>query len=183
MPTAKCQLQIAMAIESTSRPVRRAWVPALLWLAVIAWESTSLASPEETGHLLFPLVKFLVPHISLAQFALVHAAVRKAGHFFGYAMLSLLLLRAWWSTLNLPRWATRLPSFRAMIRSWSLRAAAAALGATVLVAALDEWHQTMLLGRTGSFYDVLLDSSAALCVQLMVIAVSDVRPKAAALSA
>jgi VanZ family protein len=157
-------------------------VPALFWLAVIAFESTSLASPEETGHLLFPLVKFFAPHITIAQFALVHGALRKTGHFFGYAVLSLLLLRAWWTTFNLPRWATRLPSLRAMARSWSLRAAAVALGATVLVAALDEWHQTTVPGRTGSFYDVLLDSSAALCMQLMVIAVSDVRPKVAALS-
>ncbi|MGZ4825431.1 MAG: VanZ family protein [Terriglobales bacterium] len=154
-------------------------MPALFWLAVIAWESTPLASSEETGKLLFPLVRFFAPHISIAQWALVHGAVRKAGHFFGYAVLSLLMLRAWWATLNLPPWAARLPSLRAMARSWSLRATAIALGATVLVAGLDEWHQTMLPGRTGSFYDVLLDSSAALCVQLMVIAVSDVRPKLA----
>jgi VanZ family protein len=162
-------------MPGTNSPVRRAWAPALLWLAVIAWESTSLASSEETSRLLLPLLKFFHPQITMAQFALVHGALRKAGHFFGYGVLSLVMLRAWWTTLKLPRWATRLPSLRQMMRSWSLRAAAIALASTVAVAALDEWHQAFLPGRTGTFQDVALDSSAAVCVQLILIAFSDVK--------
>jgi VanZ family protein len=157
-------------------------VPALFWLAVIAWESTSFASSEHTGHYLLPVLRFFYPAITLAQFALVHGALRKAGHFFGYGLLSLLMLRAWWTTLILPRWATRLPSLRQMTRSWSLRVAAIALVSTMTVAALDEWHQAFLPGRTGMFGDVLLDSSAAAFVQLMIVAFSDVKGKLSALN-
>jgi hypothetical protein len=132
--------------------------------------------------LLLPLLKFLHPQITMAQFALVHGALRKAGHFFGYGVLSLLTLRAWWTTLKLPRWVTRLPSWRQMMRSWSLRAASIALVSTVVVAALDEWHQAYIPGRTGLFQDVLLDSSAAVCVQLLVIAMSDVKKSYLAIS-
>jgi hypothetical protein len=159
----------------TNSPVRRAWAPALFWLALIAWESSPLAASEHTAHLLLPILKFFHPPITLAQFALVHGALRKAGHFVGYGVLSLLMLRAWWTTVMLPRWATRLPSWRQMLRSWSLRAAAIALASTVAVAALDEWHQAFLPGRTGMFRDVLLDASAAVCAQMMIIAFSDVR--------
>jgi hypothetical protein len=89
-------------MASTSSSARRAWVPALLWLAVIAWESTPLASFQQTGGLLRPIVLFFDPHITEAQFVLVHGVLRKAGHFFGYGILSLLMLRAWWATLALP---------------------------------------------------------------------------------
>ncbi|MBZ5630119.1 MAG: VanZ family protein [Acidobacteriia bacterium] len=169
-------------MPSRSDAVRRAWAPALLWLALIAWESTAFAGSENTGDFLYPIVKFLDPQITFAQFLIVHGLLRKAGHFIGYAVLSLLMLRAWWTTLMLPRWAKRLPSWRSMLRSWSARAAAIALASTVLVAALDEWHQTMLPGRTGAIRDVALDAMAAACVQLLLIAVSDARGKPSALS-
>jgi hypothetical protein len=103
-------------MASTSSPVRHAWVPALLWLAVVAWESTPLASSQQTGRLLRPIILFFDPHITWAQFVLVHGALRKAGHFFGYGLLSLLMLRAWWATLALPRGSTHLPSWREMMR-------------------------------------------------------------------
>ena len=185
----RCRLQpeaagenIRAEAEVVSRPVRRAWVPVLLWLAVIAWESTPLAGSDNTGAFLFPIVKFFDPQISLAQFPIVHGLLRKLGHFIGYAVLSVLMLRAWWTTLMLPRWAKQAPSLRAMVRSWRARAAALALASTVGVAALDEWHQTMLPGRTGTIRDVALDAMAAACVQLLLIAVSDAQGKRSALS-
>src|SRR6266699_2327395 len=99
-----------------SNPVRRAWVPALLWLAVIALESSSLGGARNTSRILYPVLVFLFPHIAPAQLHLVHAALRKFGHCLGYAMLSLLMLRAWWTTLLLPRWAQQVPPLRAMLR-------------------------------------------------------------------
>jgi VanZ family protein len=38
---------------------------------------------------------------------------------------------------------------------------------SVMVATLDEWHQTTIASRTGNFADVVLDSSAALAAQLV----------------
>ncbi|MBZ5568472.1 MAG: VanZ family protein [Acidobacteriia bacterium] len=164
-------------MPSTSDAVRRAWAPALLWLAVIAWESTPYASSDDTGDVFSSIIGFFDLHIALAQLQLINEVARKAGHFAGYAILSLLMLRAWWTTLMLPRWAKQLPSWKAMLRSWSARAAAIALASTVVVAALDEWHQTMLPERTGTMRDVALDAMAAACVQLLLIAVSDARGK------
>jgi VanZ family protein len=165
-----------------SRPVLRAWVPALLWLLVIAWESTSVMSSANTGRFLFVVIRFFVPHITLSQLELLNAAGRKVGHCVGYAMLSLLMLRAWWSTLLLPRWAQKVPPLRAMLHSWSARAAALALLSTAAVAGLDEWHQMLLPGRTGTIHDVALDTMAAAAVQLIAIAFSDARGRQAALS-
>jgi VanZ family protein len=38
---------------------------------------------------------------------------------------------------------------------------------TALVASLDEWHQTFIPSRTGRWQDVVLDSSAALTIQVL----------------
>jgi VanZ family protein len=37
-----------------------------------------------------------------------------------------------------------------------------------LVASLDEWHQSYLPSRTGTPWDVLLDSCAAIAAQILV---------------
>ena len=88
-----------------SKPVRRAWIPALLWLAVIAFESTPLMSSDNTGHLLLAVARFFDPRITLAQLELLNGVGRKIGHCLVYGILSLLMLRAWWATLMLPRTA------------------------------------------------------------------------------
>ncbi len=160
--------------RASGNPLLRAWIPALIWLAVIALESTSLGRTENTGSLLLPIIRFFKPSITDAQFATVHHVVRKIGHFVGYATLSLLLLRAWWATLSLPRSASLLPHTWSMLRAWNARSALIAWLSAVAVAGLDEWHQTFLPGRTGSWRDIVLESMAAACVQLLAIAMSDV---------
>jgi VanZ family protein len=165
-----------------NKPVRRAWIPALLWLAVIAFESTSLMSAENTGHLLLAIARFFDPRITLAQLQLLNAVGRKIGHGIGYGILSLLMLRAWWATLMLPRSATRLPSWTAMLTSWRARAAVLALLSAAAVACLDEWHQALLPGRTGTIRDVALDTTAAAFVQLVIVAARAVRGKQEAIS-
>jgi VanZ family protein len=160
-----------------NKPVRRAWVPALLWLAVIAWESTPYASSEHTSRVLYYAILFVYGHISVALFVAVHGVLRKIGHCLGYGILSLLMLRAWWATLMLPRSATRLPSWTAMVTTWSAHAAVLALLSAAAVAGLDEWHQTFLPERTGTIRDVALDIMAAAFVQLLVIAARAVRGK------
>jgi VanZ family protein len=182
MPSAKCQIQAENGVRISAKRVARAWIPALVWLAVIALESTSLGSSAHTQTLLLAILRFLNPQINSAQLELANEVARKVGHCFGYATLSLLMLRAWWTTLMLPRSATRIPPWKAMVTSWSARAAAIALASTALVASLDEWHQLSIPGRTGTIHDVALDSMAAACVQLLVIAFSDVKRKQLAIS-
>jgi VanZ family protein len=160
-----------------NRPVRRAWIPALLWLSLIAFESTSLMSAENTAHLLLAVARFFDPQITLPHLRLLNAVGRKIGHVIGYGILSMLMLRAWWATLMLPRSATRLPSWTAMVTAWSARAAVLALLSTAAVAVLDEWHQTFLPGRTGTIRDVVLDTTAAAFVQLVIVAARGGRGK------
>lgn len=160
-----------------NKPVRRAWIPALLWLAVIAFESTSLMSSDNTGHLILAIAGFFDPHITFEQLLLLNEVGRKIGHCVGYGILSLVMLRAWWATLMLPRSATRLPSWTAMVTSWSARAAVLALLSAAAVAGLDELHQASLPGRTGTIRDVALDITAAAFVQLVIVAARAVRGK------
>lgn len=134
------------------------WLPSVIWLAVIATESTNLGSSEHTGRILYPIFHYLFG-MSPQRFEILHVILRKAGHFVGYATLSLLLFRSWRGTF--PRLSTR----------WCLQWATLAFVCTVLVASLDEFHQSFLPSRTGMFRDVVLDSSAALFAQIVLFAI------------
>lgn len=134
------------------------WFPSAIWLAVIALESTNLGSSDHTGRILYPIFRFLF-EMSPAQFAVWHALLRKTGHFVGYFTLSVLLFRSW--RASFPRLSTR----------WCLQWAALAFLGTSLVAMLDEGHQSFLPSRTGTFRDVILDSTAGLVAQIALFAI------------
>ncbi len=134
----------------------KTWIAALLWIGLIAVESTDWLSSEHTSRILYPIFHFLLG-LNLARFEVWHHYIRKVGHFVGYFALSFLLFRAWRATLHLK-----------FVRGWALRWSVIAFFMTVLVASLDEWHQTYLPSRTGRFADVVLDSSAALTAQILI---------------
>jgi VanZ family protein len=139
----------------TSSTVWKAWLAALLWLGLIAVESTNTLSAENTGHILYPLLHFLLG-LDPVRFLTWHFVLRKTGHVVGYAILSLLLFRAWKATILVsgsPR--------------WSVEWARIAFAMTTLVASLDEWHQTFLPSRTGTIWDIVLDGTAALVAQIL----------------
>lgn len=136
------------------KQILKMWIAAGLWLTVIAIESTSYLSAEETSRYLYPILHFLLG-LDMKRFVVWHHYIRKTGHFVGYFILSVLLFRAWKATLRMPAW-------------WSPRWAGIAFFMSAAVASLDEWHQTYLPSRTGLFSDVLLDSSAALTAQVVI---------------
>lgn len=135
----------------------KAWIAAALWTGLIAVESTDWLSAEHTGRFLYPIFHFLL-HLDLRRFEVLHHYLRKTGHFVGYFALSALLFRAWKNTLHVSQ-----------AKAWALRWAGTALSMTVLIASLDEWHQTFLPSRTGRFADVVLDSAAALTAQIVIL--------------
>ena len=143
---------------STDRhEVLKAWIAAILWLIVIAIESTSFASAHNTSRILYPLLHFLFG-LGPTRFEHWHFFIRKGGHVFGYGLLSILLFRAWRETLLVigdPK--------------WSLRWANIAVLGTALVASLDEWHQSFLPSRTGRWQDVVLDTCAGVGAQLLLL--------------
>lgn len=136
------------------KDILKLWLFAGLWLAVIAIESTTYLSSDNTSRFLYPIFHYLFG-MGWRQFAVWHHYIRKTGHFVGYFILSLLLFRAWKATL-------RQPSL------WALRWSAIAFFMSATVASMDEWHQTYLPSRTGAISDVVLDSSAALTAQIAI---------------
>lgn len=137
--------------------VLKAWIAAVLWLIVIAIESSALLSADNTGRILYPLLHFLF-HLDRDHFAVWHFYIRKSGHVVGYGTLSILLFRAWRATLPAPNHLR-----------WTMRWANIAILGTALVASLDEWHQSFIPSRTGRWQDVVLDTCAGIAAQVLVL--------------
>jgi VanZ family protein len=135
---------------TVSRPnLVRAWWPALVWMVLIAFESTDFFSAEHTGSMLYALLTRLFGQIDFYKFLVFHHYLRKTGHVVGYGILSVLLLRGWRATL-------------VRDHAWWWRPAWLAWLGTAFVASMDEWHQSYIPSRTGSIWDVALDSVAGL---------------------
>jgi len=124
---------------------------------LIALESTDWFSASNTSHILYPIAHYLTG-VDYAHFEIWNIYIRKVGHFVGYFGLSFLLFRSWRASLPQPG-----------SPSWSSRWASLAFLMTVLVASLDEWHQTFIPSRTGHVSDVFLDASGALMAQLLLL--------------
>ena len=140
---------------TASRPnLLRAWWPAFVWIGLITFESTDYFSSQNTGSLLYTLLTRLFGEINFYEFLIFHHYLRKTGHVVGYGMLGLLLLRGWRSTFG--RGQALL--WRTALLSW--------LG-TAFVAAMDEWHQSYIPSRTGTWRDAVLDSVAGLVFLLV----------------
>ena len=137
--------------------VLKAWVALILWLVVIAIESTAMLSSSNTSRFLYPLLHFLFG-VDHRHFESWHFLIRKGGHVFGYGLLSILLFRAWRETLPVPG-----------NPKWTQRWATIAILGTAFVASLDEWHQTYLPSRTGALHDVALDTAAGIVAQILVL--------------
>jgi VanZ family protein len=135
---------------TVSRPnLLRAWWPAAVWIGIIAFESTDFFSAGNTSSMLYTLLTSIFGNIDLYHFLIFHHFLRKTGHVVGYGMLSVLLLRGWRVTLDQDH--THLG--HTLLLSW--------LG-TVFVASMDEWHQSYIPSRTGTWRDAALDSVAGL---------------------
>ena len=153
-------------------PVVRSWILTFIWIAIIAFES-SFGSVSNTSLILAPLLHFLLPHLTTEQFVLIHGAVRKTGHFSGYAVMSFLAYRSWWTTVR-ARSGAEILSWRAMVRGWNWRAAVLALLTTLVVAGADELHQAFEPGRTGRVADVALDEMGGLLAQSIIVIFSSI---------
>jgi len=143
-------------LSSDRHNLLKAWIAAILWLIVIAIESSAYLSAHNTSRILYPLLHYLFG-LNHARFEHWHVYIRKGGHVFGYGLLSFLFFRAWRETLPVLGHA-----------KWTLRWASIAVLGTALVASLDEWHQSFIPSRTGTPWDVLLDTCAAIGAQILI---------------
>jgi VanZ family protein len=143
-------------LSSDRHNVLKAWIAAILWLIVIAIESSALLSSTNTSRILYPLLHYIFG-LDIIRFETWHFYIRKSGHVVGYAILSILLFRAWRATLPAMSDA-----------KWTPRWANIAILGTALVASLDEWHQSFIPSRTGRWQDVVLDTCAGIAAQILI---------------
>jgi VanZ family protein len=147
-----------MALVSPGSIFGRYWLPPLAWMAVVMVLSSGEFSATETGGVLLPIFAWLLPGVAPATLEALHAAVRKLAHLTEYGVLAALWLRA----------------LRARTGWSASRAAAVAVGISVLWAVVDEVHQTTVVSRTGSPLDVLLDGAGA-CIAVALLTVVRLR--------
>ena len=127
------------------------WFPPFFWMALIFWASSfhSLrASP-----------------INWQDFI-----IRKLAHLLEYAILFILLFRAFKGTtkLSTPIFYFRQESSFAYLLSFIF---------SFLYAISDEFHQTLVAGRSGMVRDVLIDTIGALFGGLLVFKIYKIRHK------
>ena len=123
------------------RQLGKLWLPVLAWMIFIFIGSTDLLSASHTSRFIGPFLRFFAPDVTDATIGSVQLVVRKCGHFTEYAILAALLCRAF--------------------RSHALRATAVAFFIAAVNAALDEFHQSFVASRTGSWWDVAIDCLGA----------------------
>ena len=133
---------------------RITWIPAVLWYGIIWYFSSQPGSTSSDvsadvikGALISGGSDFSSANesVRLAVSWMLSFFVRKAAHMFLFFMLALLI------------WLALVPRIRSRVK----RAAAAATCGTLL-AALDEYHQTLVPGRSGELRDVLVDLAGIL---------------------
>jgi VanZ family protein len=139
----------------------QSWLPVLLFSSIFAVESTATFGTNHTSAPLYAACHALFGSAIDPHWSEIHHIIRKIGHFSGYGMFSLVCFRGFDRSLNFMRKISL--SLRA--RQWTSHAMAVAT--VFLVATGDEIHQTFLPNRTGCFSDVLLDTTGAAVLQLV----------------
>jgi VanZ family protein len=116
-------------------------------MALIFWLSTDRFSGSNTGSILEEIIRGLGLSFSPATIERIHFAIRKLAHLSGYAILAVLVYRA----------------FRggSVIR-WRLQWAASAFAVAAGYALFDEYHQSWTRYRTASISDSLIDMAGSL---------------------
>jgi len=137
------------------------WMPLVMMLGVLYMESTAMMGADRTsGHLHSWMHAMTGSSSGLDRhWPMIHHLIRKTGHFLGYGVLSLAWLRGMLLSLR------QCGGWTKWNGAWRIQTAAVA--ATFSVAALDEFHQTFLPNRTGTFRDVLLDTAGAIVAQMV----------------
>src|SRR5207249_619282 len=111
--------------------------------------SGNLLSSLQTSRFLNPLIHWLFPAMPEGKVDRIVGVIRKGGHVTEYGVLALLL------------WRARRRPVKPEARLWAWRDAGWALALAAAYAVTDEWHQSFVPSRTGSAWDVLLDTCGA----------------------
>jgi VanZ family protein len=118
-------------------------------MSVIFSFSTDALSTKHTSRIIGPLLRWFNPQVTEKTIAKVQTVIRKSAHLAEYAILSILLWRAFSHHL------------RKNSRPWSPRQAVWVLLMVAAYAATDEFHQSFVPSRMASPWDVLIDTAGA----------------------
>ncbi len=122
------------------------WSPVVAAVLAVIIESTPWLGSDKTSPFLRVAWERMFHAVSNAQWDLINTMIRKTGHVLVFGCVGLSFERAWLITLR---------------RAKFLTTALLAIFSTVLLATVDEWHQSHLSNRSGSITDVLLDGASA----------------------
>jgi VanZ family protein len=121
-------------------------------MAIIFAGSTDLMSAEHTSRIIVPLLHWFFPTISPGTMIRVEFFLRKAAHVSEYAVLAVLLYRAFVHTV---------------FQSRRILSAGLVLLSCAAYAASDEFHQSFVPSRTASLRDVTIDLGGATLAVLL----------------
>jgi VanZ family protein len=139
---------MSKAISSKTRRALKNRLPAVIWAALIFIFSTDAFSAGNTAGILESTLRYFFWALSDDHIRLLHAVIRKLGHFSEYFVLAVLVMRA----------LRQEPGEKLHTRQLVF-----GLGLTALYAASDEFHQTFVPSRTASIADVVLDIFGGIC--------------------
>jgi VanZ family protein len=129
----------------------RYWWPALIWAVAISGFSTGAFTTDNTSYFIIPILRFFLPHAAPETLDFLHHIIRKCGHLTEYFILSMLILRG----------------IRAGEKGMHVRWALVTILIIAGYAALDEYHQSFVPGRTAAVGDVLIDTSCGIAAQIV----------------
>ena len=124
------------------------WAPVAIWMMLIFIFSTDWFAAPNTSTFFVPLLSWLIPGGAPESIQIIHAALRKFGHWTEYFILANLLTAACqdqWPKQNRQRRFT------------------ASVLVAILYAITDEWHQSFVPSRSASVIDVIIDACGAIC--------------------
>jgi VanZ family protein len=128
------------------------WIPAVVAAVLISIFSTEYFTPEETGRVILPILRWFLPDAPLGYLLHLHSGIRKLAHIVEFGVFSILVFRA----LRGPR------------KGWRLVWALLTFLITVSYAVLDEFHQAYVPLRHASPADIGIDALGAMLAQLAV---------------
>ena len=130
------------------------WLPVIIWMCFIYWMSTDMFSSENTSKVIEPVLYFIFPSLSAWTLDIIHGLIRKSAHVVEYFILGFLLFRAFRSDSSQP-WDQRWTIYTVIV--------------VVLYAMSDEFHQISVTSRSGSFFDVGLDTAGGVLSQIAIM--------------
>ena len=125
----------------------------LAWMAFVLAASSDPFSAQHTRVILMKIWLWVNGSVNIRTYEHVHLVIRKCAHVTEYGILSALCFRA----LRGP--------FRGM---WEARWMLAAIAVPLLVAIVDEVHQSFVPSRRSSAWDVMIDLGGACLAQAVI---------------